>query len=330
MPSFGEKLKLEREKRKITLEQISVSTKIGTRMLQALEEDKFSQLPGGIFNKGFVRAYARFVGLDEDQAVADYLQASGDAAPPRPRSQREGDQEHEAAENIRRIDAISDSPTSPLPWGLFAAILLVVALALSLWSHRRNERAKSPAHSNQTTVTVPSSANTPGTTPSSDTASVEDRSAAQNSSLNSSGSQPAPTSGANNAAPQTSSLQNELPGPANLWSVSRRAKNPGFRSRPTAKPIPPNCCRQAASAPSEAGKRSSYKLAMPAESTSDSTARRSTPEEISARLKPLLLDQPDPSPARLHPLRYIKFFSFLFCRLPCAIRHSMRAGRRSM
>src|SRR5271156_1169760 len=83
LPSFGEKLKLEREKRKITLEEISSSTKIGTRMLQALEEDKFNQLPGGIFNKGFVRAYSRCVGLDEDQAVADYLQASGDAPPVR-------------------------------------------------------------------------------------------------------------------------------------------------------------------------------------------------------------------------------------------------------
>ena len=81
MPSFGEKLKLEREKRKITLEQISDSTKIGTRMLQALEEDRFNQLPGGIFNKGFVRAYSRFVGLDEDQTVAEYLEASGDAPP---------------------------------------------------------------------------------------------------------------------------------------------------------------------------------------------------------------------------------------------------------
>ncbi len=50
-------------------------------MLQALEEDKFNQLPGGIFNKGFVRAYSRFVGLDEDQTVAEYLQASGDAPP---------------------------------------------------------------------------------------------------------------------------------------------------------------------------------------------------------------------------------------------------------
>ena len=81
LPSFGEKLKLEREKRKITLEQISVSTKIGTRMLQALEEDNFNQLPGGIFNRGFVRAYSRFLGLDEDQTIADYMQASGDALP---------------------------------------------------------------------------------------------------------------------------------------------------------------------------------------------------------------------------------------------------------
>ena len=53
-------------------------------MLQALEEDKFNQLPGGIFNKGFVRAYSRCVGLDEDQTVAEYLQASGDAPPLEP------------------------------------------------------------------------------------------------------------------------------------------------------------------------------------------------------------------------------------------------------
>src|ERR1700676_2787245 len=80
LPSFGEKLKLEREKRNITLDQVSVSTKIGMRMLRALEENQFNQLPGGIFNKGFVRAYSRVVGLDEEQTIADYLQASGDAA----------------------------------------------------------------------------------------------------------------------------------------------------------------------------------------------------------------------------------------------------------
>ena len=146
MPSFGEKLKLEREKRKISLEEISSSTKIGTRMLQALEEEKFNQLPGGIFNKGFVRAYARAVGLDEDQAVADYLQASGEASAGGPdaggRDAAPGQRRPRKEERISRLEAISDDPSRPLPWGAFAVILLAIALALSLWSHRRREQEK--------------------------------------------------------------------------------------------------------------------------------------------------------------------------------------------
>jgi cytoskeleton protein RodZ len=143
LPSFGEKLKQEREKRKISLEQISSSTKIGTRMLQALEEDKFNQLPGGIFNKGFVRAYSHAVGLDEDQIVAEYLQASGDAPPPK--TEIGGVEDGRSNEQtIRRLESISDTPSRPLPWGLFAAILLVVALALSLWTHHQREQAGQP------------------------------------------------------------------------------------------------------------------------------------------------------------------------------------------
>ncbi|MGB9203006.1 MAG: helix-turn-helix domain-containing protein [Terriglobales bacterium] len=158
LPSFGEKLKLEREKRKITLEQISSSTKIGTRMLQALEEDKFNQLPGGIFNKGFVRAYSRCVGLDEDQTVADYLEASGDAPPvstevvPLDDEGRENRGKYE--ENLSRLEAGNGGPARQLPWGWFAAVLLVVALALSFWSHRRREPQGPP---------VPSAATTPAT-----------------------------------------------------------------------------------------------------------------------------------------------------------------------
>jgi cytoskeleton protein RodZ len=166
LPSFGEKLKIEREKRKITLEQISASTKIGTRMLQALEEDKFNQLPGGIFNKGFVRAYSRVLGLDEDQTVAEYLQASGD--PPsvqtEPGSREDGSREdssreHESrdhgtradAENVRRLDANAGAPTRQLPWGLFAGVLLVVALALSLWSRHQRDHARQTARPATTT-----------------------------------------------------------------------------------------------------------------------------------------------------------------------------------
>jgi hypothetical protein len=72
---FGEKLRQQREQRGIALDAISNTTKISTRMLRALEDEHFDQLPGGVFNKGFVRAYARQVGLDPEEAVADYLAA---------------------------------------------------------------------------------------------------------------------------------------------------------------------------------------------------------------------------------------------------------------
>src|SRR5271155_42501 len=73
--AFGEKLRKQRELRGIELDAISNATKISTRMLRALEEEHFDQLPGGVFNKGFVRAYARQVGLDAEEAVSDYLAA---------------------------------------------------------------------------------------------------------------------------------------------------------------------------------------------------------------------------------------------------------------
>ncbi len=140
LPSFGQKLKSEREKRAITLEQISSSTKIGKRMLQALEEENFNQLPGGIFNKGFVRAYARHVGLDEDQAITDYLQASGqdDVAKP------------DTAVEARTVpeEPRGSSDSWQMPWGWLAAILLLLALALTIWNrwqHKNEAHPQSPA-----------------------------------------------------------------------------------------------------------------------------------------------------------------------------------------
>lgn len=75
MSAFGEKLRKQREQRGISLDAISNTTKISPRMLRAIEDEHFDQLPGGVFNKGFVRAYARQVGLDEEETVSDYLAA---------------------------------------------------------------------------------------------------------------------------------------------------------------------------------------------------------------------------------------------------------------
>jgi cytoskeleton protein RodZ len=171
LPSFGEKLKQERETRKISLEQISASTKIGTRMLQALEEDRFNQLPGGIFNKGFVRAYARCLGLDEDQTVADYLEASGDLPTPATEFPPHDDPIRETTareneEHVRRMEASVESPIRHLPWGWFAAALLLVALALSIWTRQRQQRISPPLHSAPAAAAAPPFS-TPTVTPAS-------------------------------------------------------------------------------------------------------------------------------------------------------------------
>ncbi len=81
MNSFGEHLRRERETRGISLEEIMATTKISRRLLQALEDEQFELLPGGIFNKSYVRAYAKCVGMDEEQAVAEYLQAANETPP---------------------------------------------------------------------------------------------------------------------------------------------------------------------------------------------------------------------------------------------------------
>ena len=69
---FGEHLKRERELRGVSLEEIAAATRINTRYLEALESEHWSELPGGAFNRGFIRSVARFLGLDEDDLIAEY------------------------------------------------------------------------------------------------------------------------------------------------------------------------------------------------------------------------------------------------------------------
>jgi len=72
MTNFGATLKKARESKGISLDQIAKATRISTRFLAAIENEEFALLPGGVFNKGFVRAFAEHVGVDPDQAVAEY------------------------------------------------------------------------------------------------------------------------------------------------------------------------------------------------------------------------------------------------------------------
>jgi cytoskeleton protein RodZ len=139
--SFGAQLKQEREKQGVTLEDISLTTKIGTRMLRALEEENFDQLPGGIFNKGFIRAYARCLRMDEEQAIADYLTATG-VGPAAKKS--ENDQAPVVAPLLdpppRELKReVKKDTAAGLPWGSFATVLLIVALGFAGWGFYSRE-----------------------------------------------------------------------------------------------------------------------------------------------------------------------------------------------
>ena len=82
--NFGERLKRERELREVTLEEITAATRIGPRFLEALENEEWSRLPGGVFNRGFVRSVARYLGLDEEALLGDYDLAHGALVAPAP------------------------------------------------------------------------------------------------------------------------------------------------------------------------------------------------------------------------------------------------------
>src|SRR5215472_4750475 len=163
MGSFGDRLRKQREQRSISLDDISLSTKIGTRMLRALEEEKFDQLPGGIFNKGFVRAYARHVGLDEEQTLSEYLTALGEAqqqampVPPAPVAK---------TLPVERVSApVLDPPprerSGEIPWGLLALGLLLAAIAFATWSYYHRERRDETSAATPT----PAAQTTPAETP---------------------------------------------------------------------------------------------------------------------------------------------------------------------
>ena len=70
---FGGKLRAARERRGVSLRQIANATKISVAVLEALERNDISRLPGGIFGRAFVRSYAVEVGLDPETTIQDFI-----------------------------------------------------------------------------------------------------------------------------------------------------------------------------------------------------------------------------------------------------------------
>jgi len=192
--SFGERLQREREMRGITLDEIANATKIGTRALRALEEEDFNRLPGGIFNKGFVRAYARYLGIDEEQAVGDYLGASGEEAKLSDEATMRRLEPALRAEK-ERLAAANDRPTSR-SWRPVLVVVLMAALVAAGWNFYSKRRLRlrartTPPVSVQTSAAVIASVPPVAAPPSNDVAALPAIPA----------SSPTPSSSTNSAAP---------------------------------------------------------------------------------------------------------------------------------
>ncbi len=143
MSDFGEALRKEREARGVALEAITKVTKISNRHLVALEREQFDALPGGVFNKGIVRGYARVVGLDEEEWLERYLTASKSSGA----VAEEEDDWMQFSENASkgRESSLARRPEMRLRWtGICILLLVLGGLSWFAWSYIHNKVAAEP------------------------------------------------------------------------------------------------------------------------------------------------------------------------------------------
>jgi cytoskeleton protein RodZ len=128
--SFGAWLRRQREMREISLRDVADRTKISLRYLEAMEEDRFDALPAPVFAKGFLREYARYVGLSPDEVVNHYLAS------------------HKPAEDADTGEMPTVERRSRRNWtyGVFlllAGLLLLAAVAfLAYWADRHRDEPR--------------------------------------------------------------------------------------------------------------------------------------------------------------------------------------------
>ena len=139
-------MRLARETRGIALRHISEQTRISMRYLEAIEADDYRRLPGGIFNRSFVRAYAKHIGYDEQQALDEY------SAMMRER----GEATDEVSNRQPRSLVYTDDGGSRSPLlNVLLAIIILAVLSLGVWGawyfyeHKIRHRTQAPSPASQ-------------------------------------------------------------------------------------------------------------------------------------------------------------------------------------
>ncbi|HWM94392.1 MAG TPA: RodZ domain-containing protein [Thermoanaerobaculia bacterium] len=165
--SFGDWLRRQREMREISLRDIADRTKISLRYLQAMEDNRFDLLPAPIFAKGFLREYARYVGLSPDEVVNHYLSVQQAAS-----SEEEGVKKDTtlAGQSLASQRPHRVKPVRSWTYGLFLAlsVLVLIGLVAALYwyaERRRDNPAEDAAPPPIAAPPAPTSAAAPMPTP---------------------------------------------------------------------------------------------------------------------------------------------------------------------
>lgn len=139
MGALGSYLRNAREARGLDLRDAAQQTRISINYLKAIEDEDFSKLPGEVFVKGFLKNYARFLRLPEDEVVIRYKEctkpqpsaaAAAASASPRTDGQRQGFAERGAEHtDLKQPGGLS---LEPFLWGVVILIGMVLFLFVAL------------------------------------------------------------------------------------------------------------------------------------------------------------------------------------------------------
>ena len=185
--TLGEKLRQAREARGVSISEVAEQTRISALYLKSIENDDYKPLPGGIFNKGFIKSYAKFVGIDENEALADYARLSAENE----------DIANQPLKTYRPEVLTDDNSTSSMaPTLIFAGIILAlmtggILFVLNYIQNRDSGTANTnvnlgvPIGNIANTNTAPSTTPPTGSEPSMATLKVEFRAATEPISLTS-------------------------------------------------------------------------------------------------------------------------------------------------
>jgi cytoskeleton protein RodZ len=146
MTAIGETLRRERLRRNLDLDEISRELKISHKFLEAIEGDRFEELPGGVFAKSFVRQYARLLALDEEELAGEVQRtfAPSPATSPFSESSTPAEIRVPRVEEWRNVANGGFSQSSPLPALALVVVMMLVCSAVYAWWQRPRHSAAIP------------------------------------------------------------------------------------------------------------------------------------------------------------------------------------------